>query len=232
MKTLRSTIGPVRNRPYFTRDEIERLCTDELKALDLFPKEPQPIRIERFVEKRFGPVSYQDLPESIMGFTRFGRDGVEKIVVARSLIDAGRASSERRANTTLAHEAGHGLLHSHLFALETPPPSLFGPDNAEPMRILCRDDAFTHQRLRYDGRWWEFQANQVIGALLLPATLVQECISDYLEGRGLLGMKVLPARRREAAAIRVSEVFDVNPVVARIRLEQLFPVGDESQLTL
>jgi hypothetical protein len=96
------------------------------------------------------------------------------MVVARVLADEGTAPAERRINTTLAHEAGHCLLHGHLFAMEASPITLFGADavaNSTGSKILCRDG----QRVGfYDGKWWEYQANQAIGALLLPRKLVRQ----------------------------------------------------------
>jgi len=54
VKTFRTTRGPFTERPYFDEKEIESICLDELGKLGLLPKEPTAIRVERFVEKRFG----------------------------------------------------------------------------------------------------------------------------------------------------------------------------------
>src|SRR3989441_11554119 len=62
--------------------------------------------------------TYEDLDKGVLGFTQFGRTGVQAIVVARALDEDGTRPAERRIRTTLAHEAGHGLLHAHLFALD------------------------------------------------------------------------------------------------------------------
>ena len=177
------------------------------------------MRIDRFVEKRFGVVpSYEDLPEGILGFTKFGRNGVQAIVVSRQLSEDASKVAERRLSATLAHESGHGLLHMHLFALE----------DGTGQKILCRPDGVqgaggVGTTINYDGRWWEYQANRAIGALLLPRTLAQQALEFLLEGRGALGLKTLSSERRETAALALVDTFDVNPVVARIRLEDLFP---------
>jgi hypothetical protein len=44
----------------------------------------------------------------------------------------------------------------------------------------------------------------------------------FLEVRGLLGIEVLPDGKRRTAELAVSQIFDVNPVAARIRLQQLY----------
>lgn len=241
MKTFKTQAGPFRERPYYKDQEIETTCADELRKVDLFPSSPQPIRIERFVEKRFGitPV-YEELPEGLLGFTKFGSKGVEAISVSRLLAEEGSKSAERRINTTLAHEAGHGLLHAYLFALgkQTQALSLFGDSvDRKQMKLLCRTGGVQGVResegtTGYDGRWWEYHANRVIGALLLPKTLVHEALRSVLIERGMLGTKVLESIRREEAVRILVDVFDVNPIVGRIRSNGMFPLSSEQQLTL
>jgi hypothetical protein len=52
MRTYRATSGPFAERPFFSLEEVDRTCADELRKLGLLPREPEPIRIERFIEKR------------------------------------------------------------------------------------------------------------------------------------------------------------------------------------
>lgn len=236
MRTFRTSTGPFAEQPFYETAEIEAICVQELRKLNLYPAEPEPIRIDRFVEKRFGVrPEYEDLPTGLLGFTRFGAKGVEAIVVAKSLDDEGTTTAERRLRTTLAHEAGHGLLHAHLFALGARPDSLFGDGLAsDAPKILCRDEAPRGgtSRAKANYRWWEFQANQVMSALLLPKPLVAKALALVLTRQGQLGSVTLAPDRREEAARLVSETFDVNPVVARIRLEALYPSAANRQLTL
>ncbi len=238
MKTLRATSGPFKERPHYELREIELICRDELDTVGLLPGDPCPIRIDRFIEKRFGVVpEYEDLSSGVLGYTRFGARGAERIVLSMALSEEGTAASERRVRTTLAHEAGHILLHGHLFMLGESPKSLFEEDaDGDPTRILCRNEAVTGlqakgQRL-YDRRWWEYQANRAIGALLLPKPLVAKCLDGLLVHRGSLGLKALDESRREEAARILAETFNVNPVVARLRLGEVHPGGQEGQLSL
>lgn len=236
MKTFRDKRGgPFRERPYYELKDIERTCSDELNAQGLLPNAPAAIRIDRFIEKRFGVVPhYEDLPEGVLGYSRFGEKGLEAVVVSRVLAEDGSTAAERRVTTTLAHEAGHALLHAHLFVLGKPQKSLFGGKVTGP-KILCRTDAVTggSGRPKYEGQWWEFQANQAIGALLLPRFLVQQALEPHLALGGALGLgRVLPAERREQAVTDLAETFQVNPAVVRIRLEELHLGEDGRQLTL
>lgn len=237
MKTYRSKSGPFAEKPFYELSDIESMCIDELQKANLFPSSPSPIRIDRFIEKRFVSPTYQVLPDGLLGFTRFGKMGVEEIVVSQSLDDEGTKPAERRLRTTLAHEGGHGLLHAHLFALGAVPNSLFdGQLASDTPKIMCRDGGVTgvgdapSRKPPY--RWWEYQANQAMGALLLPRPLVTKALETMVETRGMLGVQVLPSATRDGAIRLIADTFNVNPVVARIRLEVLYPLSAEQQLTL
>lgn len=238
MKTYRATTGPFTERPYYTLEEVEQICTDELRKVGLFPHEPEPIRIDRFIEKRFKVVpQYEDLAEDLLGCTEFGPKGVQEIIILRSLAEESSKVSDRRLNTTLAHESGHGLLHAHLFVLEREARSLFG-DGLDPNkpRILCRKDTVEGMQERRGvnrpAPWWEYQANLAIGGLLMPRQLVMMTLEPYLTEKGRLGNKVLDRAQKEMAIRELVNVFDVNPIVAKIRVEKIFPPAREQQLTL
>ena len=230
MKSLRAQHGPFKERPYYTDSEIEKTCVDELQRVGLLPQSPEPIRIDRFIEKRFGVAhEYEDLPPGLLGYTRFSKSGVAQIVVARSL-DDNSVVNDRRVRSTLAHEAGHGLLHAHLFVV-TGQSSLFPDGQGASPRVLCRDDRGPGGT-KYQGEWWEYQANRTIGGLLLPRQLVLKALKPFLEPVGLLGISNLPRDRRGDAAMRLADSFDVNPIVAVLRLSELFPEQDGAQQTL
>lgn len=233
MKTFRSRSGPFTEQPHFELGEIDRICADELRKAALYPSSPQAIRIDRFIEKRFRVVpQYEDLPEGILGFTRFTHTGVEAIVIATVLDAETSKVSDRRVRTTLAHEAGHGLLHAYLFALDQKSFRLFDADSHADHKILCRDVQGEERKSRvYDGRWWEFQANRAIGGLLCPLTLVQEALKPFLVASGSLGAMTLDEKRRESAVCMLADIFDVNPIVAKIRINDLHP-ADTGQLRL
>ncbi len=235
MRTYRAQKGPFQERPFYKQEEVESLCQEELAKHNLLPASPEPIRIERFIEKRFKvtPV-YEELPSGVLGFTRFNTNGVEAIVISRSLSEEESRIAERRITTTLAHEAGHGLLHAHLFVVGSQPGQLFG-DEYDPKapKILCRDEPTdSAQGPKYNGKWWEFQANLVIGALLLPKILVVKSLEGtVLKSTGSFGLPQLKSQDRGRAVKVLSDTFNVNPVVAKIRLDQLLPENESAQLT-
>jgi hypothetical protein len=237
MRTFRAKAGPFAEQPFYKTAEIESICTEELQKLKLYPSDPAPVRIDRFIEKRFGVrPTYEDLPKGLLGFTKFGAQGVVEIVIAKALDEEGTVPAERRLRSTLAHEGGHGLLHAHLFAFGTRPDSLFGDGLAsDSPKILCRDGGVFEPgpaAKKPPYRWWEFQANQAMGALLLPKALVERAVTPMLVAQGLLGLQTLADDRRERTIRLVAETFNVNPIVARIRLDALYPAAAATQLTL
>ena len=223
---------PFGRRLYFKNGEIERICADALAAAGYLPASCSPIEIEIFVEKALEcRVVYDSLPAGVLGAAAFRHDGsLEEVTVSKSLYDDGQVG-ERRARATWAHEAGHGLLHGSLFAQpELRHPLLDDCFDYKKRRILCREGDLGANGTSYHGKWWEWQANQAIGPLLLPRELVELSLEPLTEQRGLLGIRVLPDDRREPAARRLAETFEVNPAVARIRLSGLFPPDAQGTL--
>ena len=199
--------------------EIDEICLEALKRQSLLPSKPAPIRIERFVEKEFKTaLRYEDLGPDNLGCTIFNSSGaVEAILVSRSLEEQNTTPARRRVRSTVAHEAGHGLLHGSLF--------IDSPDLGENQRrILCRsEDILGETQRSYRGRWWEFQANQAIGSLLLPRLLVNGLLDQSGIEPDSSGNRTLSPVQRESLAKKAAVIFDVNPIVVRIRLDSLFP---------
>ena len=234
MRTFSAKSGPFLQRYHFETEEFEAIACQELRSVDLLPDVPVPIRVDRFIEKRFDIApEYDDLPNSLVGFTRFDLKGPVEVVVARALADDGGQAAERRIKSTLAHEAGHIVLHGRLFTsqLRSAARPLIEVDvDVADRKILCRD--YNPNEHRYDGRWWEYQANQMIGALLMPRPLVLLALEPLLTIRGQLGTGILEAAKRDEAAETLADTFDVNPIVARIRIDQICPASQAGQLPL
>lgn len=228
MKNIHAKGGPHKERPFYYSHEIERMCIEELERTGYMPTEPAPVRIERFVEKGIGiNPAYEELPPKILGFTKFGAQGAEAIVISRSLQTDGTQSSERRVRTTLAHEAGHVLLHAHLFLKPSRQmKELFDEEHTDLSKVLCRDmvgSSTTEEYAGYQGAWWEFQANAAMGSLLLPETLFRAAASPFFESTGLLGGDpVITSEGRVRLEQSLADTFDVNPVVVRHRLQQVY----------
>jgi len=234
MREFPTKEGRFRLRLMYDIKEIDDICLSALKQAGLLPAEPEPIKIDLFLEKYFEvPLLYEDLGEGVMGSTVFDSFGrVTGFTVAPWIEEEGTAAADRRVRSTLAHEGGHGLLHPKLFMAEQTG-SLFGSsfEKEKPKNFLCRNSDIVPGATgqpRYDGQWWEWQANRAIGGLLLPKPLVLKSIESLLN-TGAFG-KTLSREKLAKAEFTVSEAFDVNPVVARIRLQEMFPVDGQNQM--
>jgi len=224
MKTFRATSGPFRTRPYYEDREIESICADELARVGLLPSAPAPVRIERFIEKRFNVTpTYADMGEGVLGLTKFDSNGVAEVLISQRLEEAGTKVAERRIWSTMAHEAGHCLLHAHLYSLGDAQSDLFRSGRDAPEPVLCRGDLEAAKN--YNGEWWEYQANRTIGAFLMPRRLVEIALRPFMIDIGKLGFWFFDRTRTEEAARSLAETFDVNPAVARVRIAQMWPVA-------
>lgn len=207
---------------YFDQGEIDERCEHALDAAGCLPDSPEPVEIESFIEGYLGAqIVYEDMDDGVLGFAVFDGDGSTRFVgAARGLFDGGN-SGARRVRSTLAHEAGHGILHGRLFvAAEVSNSLLVGNYDHQARRIMCRDSDL--RAVGYDGRWWEWQANQAIGGFLIPRRLLERSVRPLLTTAGTLGVPTLPKKNRDTAIRAVAAAFDVNPVVAGIRLAGAF----------
>jgi len=234
VKVFSNRGGVFKQTLFFKPKEMDAMCVQALSEAGLLPAEPQLIRIERFVEKHFEcAVAYEEVLEGVLGCTVFEKNGAVKLVAVSPSIDDGTESGTRRTRSTLEHEGGHCLMHPTLF-METESQMSFGGahENLDfrERRVLCRAGDVAAKAKRYDGRWWEYQANRAIGGLLLPRKLVEACVDPLLEASGGLGLRSLPEDRRNEAERSVASVFDVNPVVARIRLSEMYPESEQMEL--
>lgn len=234
MRGYRASTGPFHERLFLTDEEIETTCGAELRRYGLLPDRPEAVRIDRFVEKRFSVThEYADLPNGVLGLTTFGPRGVQGISIARRLDEESTIVAERRIRSTLAHEAGHGIFHTHLVLAAAAARPLFVDDESGAPKILCRDlPSGGSVRTGYSGKWWEFQANRAIGSLLMPLELVRVAVTEFLRSPSALRPLVLEEGRRVEAVRALADVFEVNPQVAEIRLTRVFPAADASQMNL
>ncbi len=236
MEVRRNPSGPFGQTVYYSKEEIDEICLEALTKTNSLPSEPGPIEIENVIERYFRcHVVYEDIAPDVLGFTVFGHDGKVQIIgTSESLFESGPAG-ERRARATLAHEMGHGLLHAVLFIEPLVSHTLLNGQvdsvKGGARRILCRKRDFeAGQRSRgYDGKWWEYQANRAIGALLLPKRLMLQAVESFLVPEGLLCQPTLPPAALETAARHCAEVFEVNPAATRIRLTEMFLANQEQR---
>lgn len=215
-------------RLHIEEPEFDAIALEALEASGQLPARPGPVRIDRFVEKRFElTIDYQDLGEGVLGATVFRPDGaVTAMVVSDSLTE------ERMRNlfrSTVAHEAGHGLLHSALFMQDAGQQVIrFDNTDQEGRRILCRNSDIEIRR-PIGGRWWEYQANRMIGSLLLPRPLALQVVGEFTREAAITGSPLLPDEDRSRAVAALAETFHVSALAGHIRLGELHPRNSGQQ---
>ena len=90
MRVFKARSGPFVEQHYYEIAEFEDRALAELHSVGLLPEVPQPVRVDRFIEKRFGVVpQYKELPDGTLGFTRFGSLEIEKVIISRDLSEEG-----------------------------------------------------------------------------------------------------------------------------------------------
>ena len=198
-------------RVWYEADEIERITAGALRSAGLMPRSVAPaVDIERFVEMHLGAVvDYAgDLPDAVLGYTEFGES--PRIVVSRRLTDLATAPQASlglrgRWRATLAHEAAHLLLHSHLR----------GAGNATP-KLTAQAISLSSGVTKSD--WREVQANMGMAALLMPRDLFLTEARAILEREPVflpLDVEGLPAKRLTAI---LGEQFQTSLEATRLRL--------------
>lgn len=117
-------------------------------------------------------------------------------------------------------------MHPRLFMSDTKTASMLQTKTSDSLKIMCRDqDIGAAKSKAYDGRWWEWQANRAIAGILLPRKLVTLTVSPFLDSKKFT--PILVEQHRIEAEKLVADTFDVNPAVARIRLEEMYPRDEQ-----
>lgn len=221
MRTISGVSGRFLSRLWVEEDEFDVIASHLLETHELYPKTPSPINIELLIDKLF-PCSYQfvRLPPRLMGRIIFGPVGPHLIELQRSLDQPYNQLLNRRCRSTIGHECGHGVLHSHLFS------QLWNAQNGETERrwksvlndkSLHLDEARRHPN---DENWFEYQANRMMASLLLPIhSIIAQIGEDYLEPDR---HRRLTLGDRRQLSLQIARAFDVSPTLALHRLEDIF----------
>lgn len=230
MRTKRDSSSPWGERLWFDDQEFDDMM-DELRAKagnNIF-EEGRGVDVEAVLERVYQVTpDYVDLPQGMLGRTRFYPDGRLEVHVSRELSDAAEVDPiiRRRLRTTLGHECGHIVAHRHLHVSELLMPSLFGEAPREVPKFLCRQEAVESfkgpESPGYDGQWWEYQANRGMASLLLPRRELADYLRPLLSAKGLASVHhALLAGRTEEVIRDLIHAFDVSMQVVVYRLQEL-----------
>lgn len=223
MKRYPAKKGPFSTRLWFEDGEIDRLCVAELRRLELLPDSPSPVAIDAFFPRRHQiDETYVTSKPGRLGALKFNVKGVEALYISRELAEDESQVSQRRVRSTVAHEGRHALFHTELYIERivrlTSHRDLFGED-AKPTADVGRDTftcgGETAPTPKPD-EWWEYQANQAMAALLLPAHLVRTAMDHLAPNFAALDVGTQQAAMRRVDR-ELADVFDVNPIMVAYR---------------
>lgn len=225
MKTYRHRSGE--QRLWFQDDEIEDLAEDELRNGGLYPTLDNLVTdLERFVQRHLGADfdQFAALSPDVLGQTEFvlGKPPVIRINadLTGSVFedDEPLPWTKGRWRATLAHEAGHVLLHRTLFEVNAGQGELFsaGGQTSSLMRCLKRDVGYRS----VTGDWREVQANKAMAALMMPRALFTQVA---LAHPGLQAVATNAAAGPATCMIvgDLARSFEVSKQAAAIRLGTL-----------
>jgi hypothetical protein len=216
------------DRIWFEPSEIEKIMEAELRKAALMPTDEAPVvKLETFVERHVKAVldQYADLDPTVLGVTEFFEGRQPRISLNKDLTGSALDEDESppgvlgRWRATLAHEAGHVLLHRSLFEFAVGNMNLFDRNQAQVAgsrqlhRCLKRDVA-------HDGSgadWREVQANQAMAALLMPKSFFKKFARHHV-GQLYPGKDVIPAGGEDRTAKVLAPLLQVSKQAARIRL--------------
>ena len=231
MKEYRSATGE--RRLWFEENEIEWMMEDELRKAGLFPSLADPVvDLESLLELHLGVKLdiHAVLDDDVLGVTHFlgGRKplvSINKDLTSQTEGEGAPSGILGRWRATMAHEAGHVVLHRSLVEVPFEQGSLFSETAKEStnslLRCLKRDVSF--RRGNYD--WREVQANRGMAALLMPERVFREVVLDTIKADNsddLAGK--MPERGSAGLAelvLELSRRCEVSREAARIRLDSL-----------
>jgi hypothetical protein len=223
MKDSPAKSGPFLKRRWFEEHEFDDIARAALKKHGLVPKVPEPVDIELFVDMEFGfGYEFHDLGEDCLGLMYFGEKGPKSLLVHSKLDAPENPQVNRLCRSTLAHECGHGLLHADLFVelWEHKKRTNGFEDSRRLITWRERNENVEGSLTRNSPDWWEYQADRMISALLLPVYPLRAALREWghePESMTATGTWADPTLHR-----LVRDTFQVSLAVARIRLERLY----------
>ena len=171
-------VGELLWRPYKSEKEIDWECEEIWRNyLSLSPEESLPVplstdlltgMIEAYAERLD---LFADMEAHIEGATDIPTEGLSSVRINRHLSMAPHLAN--RLRNTLAHEFYHLFLHAPLYQEKWKQGDLFCNSGE---RIICTRETILEGK-RVD--WREWQAAYGAGALLVPASVLQQLVRNF-----------------------------------------------------
>ena len=222
-------------RIWYEPEEIEEIFQAELRRSRLAPPVESPtVDVERFIEShlKVSVDQYAELPQEVLGLTRFDQGRPPKISINATLTEAVEADPSNlglsgRWRATLAHEAAHVVLHRHLFDPQmaglSKPLMPSTASNSALFRCAASDISPVSesdlQRRKGQTDWREVQANRGMAALLMPASLFRRVVLRTQAEVSISGSTT--TFDKEALVAQIAAKCGVSRQAASIRIDTL-----------
>jgi len=216
MKMIPDRTGRFPERPHYEIEELEEECERIIESflLGRYGQFAIPVPTDALVallERDAAKVNlYCDLSgegEEVHGLTEFYPGSKPDVSIAREL--SLQYWREHRKRSTLPHEYGHVHWHTWLYDRYC--------DRHE------RHKCLRGEMVAADGQidWMEWQAGYISGALLMPRSRMRLHVAAVGSERGVKGQLDGESIEGQVLIQRTSELFNVSPEAAGVRLRQL-----------
>lgn len=220
VKWIPDKTGRFRLRPYYTDDELERICEDEITTFlrerhgtVTFPVSTSDLTI--LVEQHVADLDNGcDLPDGQDGYTDFFPRARPEVKIASRLQ---QEYLENRLRTTLTHEHGHVRLHGFLFQLDDGLQQLFD-GKPEQVQSRCKRETIEGRAPATD--WMEWQAGFACGALLMPKTALMATVNRFRTDQNIFGQIGIATDAGRALITKVTQEYRVSREAATVRLKE------------
>lgn len=216
MKMIPDRTGRFPERPHYEIEELEEECERIMESflLSRYGQYSIPVPTEALVElleRETAKVNlYCDLSaegEEVHGVTEFFPGQKPNVSIAREL--SFQHWREHRKRSTLPHEYGHVHWHAWLFDRYC---------NRQERHKCLRGQIVSVNGEIY---WMEWQAGYISGAMLMPRSRMQLHVGAFRAERGVEGQLAANTIEGQVLIQRTSELFNVSPEAAEVRLRQL-----------
>jgi len=232
MNWISDKTGRFRLRPFYTDDELEQICEEEITS---------------FLAKRHGeirfPVTTNDLtvlveqhvadldngcvlPDGQDGYTDFFPNERPQVKIASRLQ---QEYLENRLRTTLTHEHGHVRLHGFLFQFDDGLQHLF---EGKPEQVQSRCNRGTIEGRAPAVDWMEWQAGFACGALLMPKTALMATVNEFRKDHNIFGQVGTTTETGRVLVSTVVDAFQVSREAATVRLRERNVMVDHPSASL
>ncbi len=224
MKWVRDRTRRFEWRPYYAQDEIDVHCEDAVRRF--FSDSDRPVSyplstddltvlIERSVAELDLYANLASEGRDVEGVTEFHSKAKPSVRIAKYLSE--QPARQNRLRSTLAHEYGHVAFHGFLWSME-PWTAPSRSKRSKAMAPRCRRARIVAAP---QTDWIEWQAGYASGALLMPATVVGDIVTDAFAEWGVARWVQAGSDRHSDLVGRIAAKFAVSKDAAAMRVLKL-----------